>query len=302
VTAPNPLQTDEAHDHRQDASPRWKDACRGWYDRAALTAMAADPAIGIRRMGALGVMARVLGAHGPARADVRALFPALKRARATRLVNRMASLHFRNRAAIALVRRGGLGALAALVDGHSESAPAVIARRERGLILVAYHVGAHFGVGAALHRWGTPVLTLRNMPLGDADARARALKLAVETVNARGVVMAAIDGPGGVSSTIVPCLGRRIVVRRGPLAVARLTGAPVVPVVAQWTDHGRIRILTGSPFGLPPPDDPAFERAAALAVARWLELHLTTYPDDLWPYTLRNLLASPGLSAEGRLA
>jgi lauroyl/myristoyl acyltransferase len=131
------------------------------------------------------------------------------------------------------------------------------------------------------------------MPLGDADARARSLKLAVETVKDRGVVMAAIDGPGGVSSTTVPCLGRRIVVRRGPLVIARLTGAPIVPVVAQWMEHGRIRILTGRPFSLPAANDPLFDQAAALAVARWLELHLTTHPEDLWPYTLRNLLASP---------
>jgi lauroyl/myristoyl acyltransferase len=228
---------------------------------------------------------------------MRALFPALERARATQVVNQIASRHFRNRAAIALVGHEGLAALAALVDRHSESEPPVVARPERGLILVAFHIGAHFGVGAALHRWGTPVLTLRDLPLGDADSRARTLKLAIDTVKARGVVMAAIDGPGGVSSTSVPCLGRRIVIRRGPLVIARLTGAPLVPVVAQWTEHGRIRILTGGPFSLPATDDPAFERAAALAIARWLERHLTMFPGDLWPYTLRNLLASPPLSA-----
>jgi hypothetical protein len=292
VTASNPLQSD-AHEHWQATSSGWKRACRGWYDRAALTAMAADPVRGIRRMGTLGVIARVIGAHGPARADVLALFPALEGRRATRVMNQIASRHFRNRAAIALVGRGGLAALAALVDPHSESEPATIGCRERGLILVAYHVGAHFGVGAALHRWGTSVLTLRDLPLGDADVRARSLKLAVETVRDRGVVMAAIDGPGGVSSTTVPCLGRRIVVRRGPLVIARLTGAPIVPVVAQWMEHGRIRILTGRPFSLPAANDPSFDQAAALAVARWLELHLTTHPEDLWPYTLRNLLASP---------
>jgi hypothetical protein len=132
----------------------------------------------------------------------------------------------------------------------------------------------------------------RALPDDTAVGRA-GLGLDSIAIKDQGVVMAAIDGPGGASSTTVPCLGRRIVVRRGPLAVARLTGAPLVPVVAQWMAHGRIRILTGSPFSLPAANDPLFERAAALAVARWLELHLTTYPDDLWPYTLRNLIASP---------
>ena len=100
---------------------------------------------------------------------------------------------------------------------------------------------------------------------------------------------------------MVPCLGRRIVVRRGPLTLARLTGSPLVPVVAQWTDAGRIRILIGEPLPLPAVTHPAYESAAATATASWLEQHLLAHAVDLWPYTLHNLLTSPRLSANDRL-
>ena len=134
------------------------------------------------------------------------------------------------------------------------------------------------------------------MPLLDVETRARGLKLAVDAIKAGGVVLAVIDGPGGTSSTTVRCVGRAIVLRRGPLVLARLTNARIVPVVAQWTSDGTIRIVVGQPLRLPPAEDPGFEPAAASAVAAWLEQHVAAHPADLWPYTLRNLLTSPVLS------
>lgn len=289
----NPLQGDaHEHWHQSVPVPRWKRACRVWYDRTALTLMTADPRNGIVGMGLLGTMARVTGAQGPAPADIQSLFPGMSRRVAASIANRIASAYFRNRAAIALAAQEGVAALAALVEEASAVAPPALTQG-RGVLLLTFHLGAHFGVSAGLSRWKRQAVVLRDQPLLDADARARSLKLAVDTANRGGTVMATIDGPGGSSSPPVPCLGRQIVIRRGPLVLARLTGADVVPVVAQWTERGRIRIVTGPSLELPARDDPSFELTAALRTASWLEQHLTLHPADLWPYTLRNFLASP---------
>lgn len=294
MIAVNPLQTD-AYEYWHQASPQWKRACRTWYDRAALSLMTADPRIGLRRIGFLGTMARLARAQGPSGADLRALLPALSRRKAASVANRIAAVRFRNRAAIALAEREGLAPLAALVDDAGAGPPASLAQRDRGVLLLAFHLGAHFGVSAALRRWGIDALVLRDQPLLDADARARSLKLAIDTARSGGVVMAAVDGPGGTSSALVPCLGRQIVLRRGPLVLARLTDVAVIPIVAQWTDAGHIRIAVGQRLDLPASRGPSFELAAAAKTAAWLGDHLAAHPSDLWPYTLRNLLAAPAL-------
>jgi hypothetical protein len=300
VTAFNPLvATNE--ELAFEAGSAWRQGCREWYDRVTVPLLARHPAMGIRGLGVVGRVAHGLGLQGPRRGTVAELFVDLPRHRIGEVAWRSAALRLRNRASLALVRRCGIEPLAQLVADRSALLPPALADRGGGLVLVVYHVGAHFGVAAALHRWGRSAFVLPGRPLTDWQLRARALKQAVETVRAGNLVMAAIDGPGGVSTDPVTCLGRRIVLRRGPLMLACVTGAPVLPIVARWTRKGTIAAWVGEPLTAPSGRDRATcERALAEAAAAWLDRHLTMYPEDIWPYTLRNLLGAPNATAPAR--
>ncbi|MCX6543141.1 MAG: hypothetical protein NTV05_01865 [Acidobacteria bacterium] len=224
-----------------------------------------------------------------------ALFPGLSSREAVRVARASAALRFRNRAAIALYESNGLTRLARLVRAECAGAPPrVIAERTSGLILLTFHIGAQFGVAAAATRWGVPVASLRISPIDDANSRAQALKQAIDTVQAGGIVSVTADGPGGASCEPVACLGRQILLRRGPMAIARITGVPVIPVVARWTSDGHIAVRAGEPLvHAPLAAGTECDRALAAAAAGWFEQHLLAHPEDIWPYTLRNLLGAP---------
>lgn len=269
----------------------WHRACRSWYDRLVLAGLGADAASRFRLVARAGRLAQACRLQGPRVAAVRELFPGFSTSRHVEIARASAGLRFMNRAAIAIWQRAGLAPLADLVQ--DAPVPHDLAKAGRGgVILVAYHVGAHFGVGAALHRWQVPALVLRSLPLADTDLRARALKQAVDHLRTGGVTLAVIDGPGGASSGPVTCLDRRIVLRRGPLMLARVTGATVLPIVAHWTASGRILVRTGAPLRADGAGA-SFEQALARAAAGWLEQHLLEHPEGAWPFMIGNLLAAP---------
>ncbi len=299
----NPLVS-TAHDDRwYGRESGWQRLYRLVYDRTAVVLLGRGLASGVRRLGWMGYVLHVYGCQQPSRHDVATLFPALCSREATRVARQSAAFRFRNRAAIASFRAHGLTRLARLVTDECAGAPPpVIAQRTGGLLLLTFHIGAQFGVAAAATRWGVPVLTMRILPTDDANARARMLKQAVDTVQAGGVVSMAADGPGGASCEPVGCLGRQIVLRRGPLVLARMTGVPVVPIVAQWTSDGQIAARAGAPLVGAHRDGQAREQALAAAAASWFEQHLLEHPGDIWPYTLRNLLGAPRLAREVRPA
>lgn len=245
----NPLVS-TAHDDRwYDKETRCQRGYRLVYDRTAVALLGRGLASGVRQLGWMGYVLHACGCQPPSRHDVAALFPALSSREATRVARQIAALRFMNRAAVASRRAHGLTQLARLVkDDCAGTPPPVIVQRTGGLILLVFHIGAQFGVAAAASRWGVPALRMRDLPLDDVDARARALKHAVDTVRAGGVVAAVVDGPGGASCDPVVCLGRQIVLRLGSFVIARVTGAPVVPVVARWTAAGQIAAWVGSPL------------------------------------------------------
>lgn len=292
MSAVNPLAATN-QDLWFDAGSVWRQRCRRWYDRVTVPLLMHNPAMGIRGLGVVGRVAHRLGLQGPDPRTVAELFVALPRDRIREIAWQSAVLRLRNRASLALVHRWGIEPLARLVTDQSALLPPALAELD-GVVLVVYHVGAHFGVAAALRRWGLSAFVLPGMPLDDWQLRARALKQAIEVVRAGHPVMAAIDGPGGVSTEPVDCLGRRIVLRRGPIMLACVTGAPLLPIVARWSTDGTIAICVGEPLTpLRGGDRAASERALAQAASGWFDRHLRMYPEDIWPYTLRNLLGAP---------
>jgi lauroyl/myristoyl acyltransferase len=157
-------------------------------------------------------------------------------------------------------------------------------------------VGAFHGIRAALASIKRAELVMRDMPMHDAASRAAALKRAVDHVKDGGIVVATIDGPGGSSTGEVTCLGRRIVLRRGPFVLTRLTRAPLIPVVCAWTPRGQIEVRHGPPID--PAWDPALagtglETAMAARIASWLDGYLRDEPQEIWLSTLRHFLAAP---------
>lgn len=78
-------------------------------------------------------------------------------------------------------------------------------------------------------------------------------------------------------------LGRRFAFARGAFALARLSRAPVVPIVARW-QGASVLITCGDPVA---PDDDA--ESMATAVAMWLERYLLEHPEQIGHRTLELL-------------
>jgi hypothetical protein len=93
----------------------------------------------------------------------------------------------------------------------------------------------------------------------------------------------------------VEFLGRRILLARGPFVLARLSGAPLIPIVAGWTADRHIRVERGSGLdvGVPPSGGEAFETAAARVTASWMERRVLQSPGELRPHTIRWLQSAP---------
>lgn len=275
--------------------PGWWSLTLGAFDHVVAHLLRLDASAGIRLLDRAGRRAHAMNLVPPDSGLVRVLFPDMSPDAATSVARAAAGLRFKNRAAIALLQRRGVEALAQLVD-RPDPRLSALASSPQGGVLLAFHVGAQFGVGATMCRLGRQTLTVRNMPVDDAHDRARALKEAVDAARAGALIIASVDGPGGASTLPLPCLGRHIVLRRGPFVLARLAAVPLYPVVARWTPSGRIVAEAGAPLGPGGAPTASHEHLQALAAAAWLDGHIRDHPDDLWPYTLANLAGAPAAS------
>jgi hypothetical protein len=290
VSAANPLGADAPEDwsHRRPSARRL--VRRATY-RVTLALTGRDLTRAIRAADRFGALLHRWRLQPPSAATLAELLGRTDRAPLEPAARASAALRLKNHVAIAAVGRRGLTGLGELIRPPVPLAE--LADRPRGIVLVTVHLGAPFGVRAALERWTIPVIRLRDLELRHAEGRARGLKEAVDALRRGGVVLAVLDGPGGTSTEPVPCLGRQIVFRRGPLVLARLTGAPIVPVVSSWTPDHHIELRLGATLAAASRDQTTFEPDAAAVLARWFEDHIRAHPEDLWPFTIRNLLAAP---------
>jgi hypothetical protein len=300
--------SDEANPLIRSGEDRWPERGVAWarmrraYDAVARRLARSNTRGTIAMLDVVGRAASALRLHGPSPREVAALYDWLPPERVRQVGRHITAAYWKNRAAIAIAEGDGIDQLSTLIRWPADPAWREVFEGTGGRVIVACHVGAFFGIRAALERLGRPALTLRELPLSDQMSRARALKQAIDHLRQGGLVVATLDGPGGTSTSEVPCLGRRIVLRRGPFTLARLTGAPLVPVVCAWTRDSRIAVRVAAPIechAIPDRTAVELEDAMAARAASWLEQYLRAEPQEIWLSTLRYYLAAPRVGPAG---
>ncbi len=240
---------------------------------------------------ALGSLRNRISRRWPSPEQVRTLFPALTRSAAARAAWSIAAAEARNRLVVECLRRAGAAPVRPLVR-TSDSFAAL----RPPLLLGTFHVGALHALGPAIERLPGPVLAFRLGRLyevgptvevvsteGDEQGRAAVFHRALAHLKAGGFVVMALDivpGPGFPTT----CLGHALELARGPFALARLTGAPLVPLVARWWPDG-IEVSTGEEIS-----SRDSEEGMAAAAAGWLERYLLENPAEISLGLLRHLL------------
>ena len=236
------------------------------------------PRLAYSLAGALGAARNRITRRWPSAGEVRELFPEVD---AARVAAEIGALHERNRVLVHCIRRYGIGPIRTLVRSDvALTTPSILA---------TFHVGAYQALGPALERLGRPVLAFRQQVLyrpaepvevvateGDEQQRAAAFHRAVEIVRRGGHVLVALDITPG-TATDTPCVGQTLRVAPGAFALARLTRAPIIPLVAAWKGT-EVHVDTSAPIETP-------NDAAA-----WLERYLLRDPSQLTLGLLRNLL------------
>ena len=121
----------------------------------------------------------------------------------------------------------------------------------------------------------------------DPAARASTFLRTVRDVGGGTGVFALADaaqrGSFELARVEAPLLGRRLRLARGPFALARIAGVPIVPLVARWQGNG-VAIVKGEPIVASEDDG---ETAAALA--GWLEDYLRAFPGETAAYLVERL-------------
>ncbi len=202
-------------------------------------------------------------------------------------------------------------------------------RQQQGqpAILVFWPLGPRFSIGPALRSIGGPALIIAQCPkqvsagqleqfakgdratefLAPADTPERGawlLKRAVERLQAGGFVAIGIDAESGGNSIDADFLNRRIGISKGPAVLARLTGAPIIPLTLAWGEAGwTIDCKAAASIDPPETQDDAstFEHALTRELAHWFDGYVRTAPGQLRLNRLGLLLNAParGKSLEG---
>jgi KDO2-lipid IV(A) lauroyltransferase len=201
-------------------------------------------------------------------------------------------------------RHAGATSSHAVVSGESHLGDALA--DERGVLLVTAHTGGCESAGALLSRnLGAPV-TIVERAERDAGARAiqddarrrqglRVVHVGEDPLSALplighlregGVVALQMDRvPAGVRARSVTMFGESARVPEGPLRLAALTGAPVVPVFSARRGHRRYEVLVGRPIRLARSAGDAELDAAAQEVADALCAFVRSHPTQWFHFS-----------------
>ncbi len=158
----------------------------------------------------------------------------------------------------------------------------------RRTIIGTFHVGALSVIGVPLLDLPAGVLVLKarsnragshanltiEVTLGDDQHRARVFHRAIQFLQADNFVFMPLD-PEESARIAVPFHGRNIQLARGPFALSRITGAPILPMIAHW-NGSKVECVLGDL--IPASSD---EAAGAAAAAAWFERYLDEHPLEI---------------------
>lgn len=162
-------------------------------------------------------------------------------------------------------------------------------------IIITFHTGALTMLGFALEQLPAEVLIVRSAAGGgpphasferavtgsEEQQRALLFRRCVDFLRSGRFVFMAAD-PLRVSPETLRVPFRRGSIRlaRGPFSLSRITGTPIIPLVARWCGPS-VEFVLGEP--VQPSGD---EAGNAAAVAAWLDRYLSAAPREISRHTL----------------
>lgn len=270
-------------------------AGRAFFDRleTALAGSRLPAGRALSVAAALGRARAVLSGRWPSASEVADLFGSGRMASRTIALG-IAALEARNRL---VVRRGAgrsLAPFAPLVRWRDESAAAELqAALGPPVVLLTAHIGALYLLAVGLDRLAVRRTVLRwsphHLPHADEDnapvrgglaTRTAALRRALDRLREGGMVVTTLEGAHG-SAEPGELFGRTLDLGGGGFALARLSGARIVPVAALW-EGNRVVLKIGAT------DKERVETPAE--AARWFEALLRGSPRQISLGLLRRLL------------
>lgn len=268
----------------------------------------ASPRLALTAAALAGYLGLTVPSDAMSLADLGALLPHVPRDRLPSIRRAIYGHTTRTTLFFTLLARGELERLKPCLRVHGfERLHALVAKRAPA-ILLNWHTGPYRAVGTALYVHGFEPLVMEHHPIphsvtvplervaaaGDTWTATAALKAVLDRLRSGGFVLMAGDGYEGARGVEAEVLGRRLVFRQGLATLVRLSGAPVLPVVASWRG-GSIDVTLHPPLELRGGGD---AEAVVGACAHWLDGYLRAHPEGLWPDRMREMLAAPPATRE----
>jgi phosphatidylinositol dimannoside acyltransferase len=205
----------------------------------------------------------------------------------------------------------------AVVEGDEAFRRAIAMKR--GVVVLTAHTSGWYAAGPVLgEAWAIDVVAVmqreRDHAAAELQQNARAT-LGVKVVyvgddplsalpllgqlRRGGVVAMQIDRAApGQRTVAVPLLGEDVPLPEGPFALASLSGAPILTVMARRTGHLEYALEVGEPIVLPPRASAERLRQGALEVARRLEGFVRRHPTHWFDFRAGAQLPSEGPQAQ----
>jgi lauroyl/myristoyl acyltransferase len=214
----------------------------------------------------------------PSAADLRRVFGHLDAAGAEALRKRMLREEMRREVLVTWLLTGGRARVRRLLQNRGP-----LRLPPPPLILATFHIGPVHALGAVIESQPAPLLALAKATFvrdgfSDEQNRVAAFYEATRVLQRGGLVLMAVD-PDDATWIRVPFFGGTLPLARGAFALARATGAPIVPLAARWSGTS-IDVVVGEPLTAAGADA---EQSLAASIARWLEDYLRQHPEEISP-------------------